>query len=103
MKKNIIYSLALFIAALLIFSSCKKVLDTQPFNKISEDVVWSSKANAETFIFSTYSAIMYDFASGPKTDPYTTNTLGFDDIYNGASSVFTGTLDRNSDFGLQRR
>jgi hypothetical protein len=100
MKKNIIYSLALFIAALLIFSSCKKVLDTQPFNKISEDVVWSSKANAETFIFSTYSAIMYDFASGPQTDPYTTNTIGFDDIYNGASSVFTGTLDRTSDFGF---
>jgi len=100
MKKNITLSLALFTSALLIFSSCKKVLDTQPFNIISQDVVWSNKANAETFIFSTYNAIMYDFASGPQTDPYTVNTLGFDGIYSGASSVFTGTLDRTSDYGF---
>ena len=98
--KKYIFNLFTLTVTVLIFSSCKKVLDTQPFNIISEDVVWQSRANAETFIFSTYNAIMYDFASGPQTDPYTTNTLGFDGIYGGASSVFTETTDRTSDFGF---
>ena len=80
-------------------SSCSKKFDTQPFDRISGDVVWSSKANAETFIFSTY-GLMYNYASGPGTDPYTLNTLGFDDIYNGAQSVFTGTFDKTADFGF---
>ncbi|MBB2147906.1 RagB/SusD family nutrient uptake outer membrane protein [Pedobacter gandavensis] len=96
MKINIKLMVSLAVAGAVFFSSCKKsVLDTEPFNKISEETVWNNKANAETFIFSTY-GIMYDYASGPQTDPYTLNTLGFDDIYNGAAPVFNERLDRNS-------
>jgi len=87
----------------LIFSStvfsCKDVLDTQPFDKIGEDVVWSNKANAETFIFSTYS-IMNSFNSGPATDAWTLNLISMDGTYNGAAGVFTERLDRNSDMGF---
>jgi hypothetical protein len=98
MKKNIWISG--MIASALLAGSCKKsVLDTQPYNKVGEEVIWSTKANAETFIFSTY-ALMQSFAGGASTDARTTNTLGFDDIYNGSQAVFTESLDRNSDLGF---
>lgn len=98
MKSKIIIMLASMLG--MSISCTRKVLDTQSFTKISEDVIWNSRANAETFIFSTYNAIMYDFASGPQTDPYTTNTLGFDAIYNDGEAVFTGRIDRHSDMGF---
>lgn len=85
---------------LLLFGACNKdVLDTEPYDKISEDVVWQNKANAETFIFSTYD-LMYDLAGGPSSDAYTTNLLGFDDIYNGAAGVFNGRVDVFNDYGF---
>lgn len=93
--KNICFALILSSTAF----SCKEVLDTQPFDKIGEDVVWSNKANAETFIFSTYS-IMNSFNSGPATDAWTMNLISMDGTYNGAASVFTERLDRNSDMGF---
>lgn len=96
MKINIKLMVSLAIAGSVFFGSCKKsILDTEPFNKISEETVWNNKANAETFIFSTYD-LMYNYAGGPQTDPYTLNTLGFDDIYDGAAAVFNERLDRNS-------
>jgi hypothetical protein len=101
MTKHKKINLIIFVTTIIIFISCtKEVLDTQPYNKISEDVIWNNKANAETFIYSTYNSIMYAFASGPQTDPYTTNTLGFDDIYNYSAPIFTGSVDRNTDKGF---
>lgn len=43
---------------------------------------------------------MNNFASGVGTDPRTTNTLGFDGIYGGASGVFNELTDRNTDMGF---
>jgi len=99
MKKYLKIFVTLLMVTALTNSSCKKVLDTKPFDKISESIIWSSRANAETFIYSTY-GLMYDYAGGPATDPRTTNTLGFDGIYGGSASVFTETTDRTSDFGF---
>lgn len=79
--------------------SCQDVLDTQPFDKIAEDVLWSNRANAETFIFSTYS-IMNAFNGGPSTDAWTLNLISMDATYNSAAGVFTERLDRNSDMGF---
>jgi hypothetical protein len=93
--KNIFFALMLSTAV----TGCKDVLDTQPFDKIGEDVVWSNKANAETFIFSTYS-IMNNFNSGPATDAWTMNLISMDGTYNGAAGVFNERLDRNSDMGF---
>lgn len=98
MKKNTITTFTI-LSLLAAAPACKKSLNTQPFDKISEDVIWSTKANAETFIFSTY-GIMNSFASGPGTDPRTTNTLGFDGIYGGADAIFTERTDRNTDQGF---
>ena len=109
MKKNIILTATVLIATVLVASSCKKVLNTKPFNIVSEDVVWANTANAETFIYSTYNSIMNDYAGGgaagdydegPSTDGRTVNTLGFDGIYGASSQVFTETTNQFSDYGF---
>lgn len=90
----------LLIAIITLFSvtSCSDVLNTEPYDRIGEDVVWSNKANAETFIYSTY-GIMNSYASGPRSDGYTQNLLSTDGTYNNYSPVFTETIDRYSDVG----
>lgn len=98
MKKNTLTAITI-LSLLAAAPGCKTDFDTKPYDKIGEDVIWRSKANAETFIFSTY-GIMNNFAGGPATDPRTTNTLGFDGIYGGASAVFNELTDRNTDMGF---
>ncbi len=88
----------IFCIIVLVLSSCKKVLETQPYNKISEDVVWSNKANAETFIFSTY-GIMGNYYFGTSSDGRTLNMLPTDGTHNTFSPIFTETIDRNSGVG----
>ncbi len=100
MKKNILI-IGVF-AGLLVLSSCKKVLDADPLSLISPEVVWSSKANAETFVFGTYDGIMGAYTCGLKgaEDTYTANIVG---AYGGASSalpVFTETLTNRDDYGF---
>lgn len=100
MKNNILFATGLIATALVIGSCKKSILDTQPYNKVSEDVIWSNKANAETFIFSTYSAVTGSFRGGAATDTRTTNTLAFDGTYNGAQAIFTESLNRTFDSGF---
>ena len=94
--KNAFY---LLIVGGFLISCNEDPLDTQPYDKISGDVIWENKANAETFIFSTYN-LMNAYQGGPSTDAYTNNLLPFDDIYNGASQVFNGRVDVYSDYGF---
>jgi len=100
MKRNILLIGIALLLTIIITNSCKNVLDTQPFDRVTEDVVWNSRANAETFVFSTYSDVMNNLKGGPASDPYTTNTLGFDGIYNYGSSVFTETITNSYDAGF---
>ncbi len=98
--KKIITIIGVF-TGLLVLGSCKKVLDAEPLSLISPDVVWSSKANAETFIYGTY-GIMNAYTCGLKgaEDTYTANIIG---AYGGASDalpVFTETLTNRSDYGF---
>lgn len=98
MKKINIYYLIFAVSVVLAATSCNKVLDTQPYDKISEDVVWSNKANAETFIYGTY-GIMNSFNFGPNSDGRTNNLLSMDGTYGNYSAIFTETTDRNSNIG----
>jgi len=101
MKKNIfiIWSFA----SLLVLSSCKKVLDADPLNLISPDVVWSSKANAETFVFATY-GIMNSYRNGLDLstlgDAYTSNTITSGGTGNNVFPIFSETLTNQSDYGF---
>lgn len=98
MKRNFVHYTIFTVGALLTLLSCQKALDTQPYDKISEDVVWSNKANAETFIYATY-GILTNFNFGPNSDGRTTNLLSMDGTYNGYGAIFTETTDRNSNIG----
>lgn len=88
------------LSGILALNSCKKGLDTQATDRISPDIIWSSKANAETFIFSTYGAIMPAFQSGPGADPYTTNIIAQGGIGSSANPVMGETLTNRSDYGF---
>jgi hypothetical protein len=101
MKRNI-GNIIICAAVLLSVGACtKKVLNTQPFDKVSEDVIWNNSANAWTFVYSTYASIIPAFQGGGQNSaPFTLNTIGFDGIYNAGARVFTGTLDRNTDMGF---
>lgn len=102
MKRIKILGIISCLAVLITTGSCTKdVLNTQPFDRVSGEVVWNNSANAWTFIYSTYSSIMGAYTGGGQnSDTYTLNTLGFDGIYNTGAGVFTGTMDRNSDMGF---
>ncbi|WP_051691849.1 RagB/SusD family nutrient uptake outer membrane protein [Pedobacter borealis] len=87
-------------ASMLALNSCKKVLETEPFDKISEDVVWSTKANAETFIFSTYS-IMGAYQGGQATDLRTANIMASGDgSWSNASPFVSESITRANDYGF---
>lgn len=69
--------LLILIISIGITTSCKKdVLDTQPFDKFSESVVWGSRANADAFVFSAYDDIVRGlYSSNIELDAYTTNSI----------------------------
>ena len=81
--------------------SCKKVLDVDPTDRISDEVIWTSKANAETFIYGTYgSGIMSPFTTGAGTDVWTSDILASDGTAGGAQPVFLETLTNRDDYGF---
>lgn len=97
--KKIISTIGI-LASVLVLNSCKKVLDAEPLDKVSEDVVWSTKANAETFIYGTYGSVMGAYQSGPGTDYYTTNILAQAGNAGAAGNVFLERINNTSDLGF---
>ncbi|MCY4780033.1 RagB/SusD family nutrient uptake outer membrane protein [Sphingobacterium sp. UT-1RO-CII-1] len=97
MKKLNIYILTL--GCLLLISSCKDVLNVQPYDRISEDIIWSTKANAETFIFGSY-GIMERYNTGPGQDVYTSNIQANDGTARSAFNVFREIVDNTYDAGF---
>jgi len=68
MKINrITTSVWLVIAAILGTVTSCNVMDTQPFESYSEDVVWGSKSTADAFVSGTMSAVMYSYVNGNQT------------------------------------
>lgn len=98
MMKNVnIYMLIL--SSLVLTASCKDILDVEPYDRISEEVIWNSKANAETFIFESY-GIMEHYNSGPGLDVYTSNIQANDGTASSAFSVFREIIDNTYDAGF---
>ena len=100
MKKLFIFTILLLAA-----SSCQKIFDTKPLDRISKDDVWGSVTNAQTFVYQTYADVMGNFAGGDLTnvmDAYTTNTLPFDGIYGGSAGIFNETISNTYDAGFDR-
>ncbi|MGM9478303.1 RagB/SusD family nutrient uptake outer membrane protein [Pedobacter sp. GSP4] len=99
MKKKIL--IMGIIAGMFMLNSCKKVLNAEPLDKVSEELVWSSKANAETFIYGTYS-IMNNLTIGtdPGADLRTSNILATDGTARSAFPVFSESVTNAADFGF---
>lgn len=97
MKKISKYIIAM--SSLVFATSCNDVLDVQPYDRISEDIIWSSKANAETFIYGTY-GIMERYNSGPGMDVYTSNIQANDGTARNAFQVYREIIDNTFDAGF---
>lgn len=79
--KKILYSLI----AAVSFAGCSGLLDTEPLDKYTENVVWNDPTLAQTFIYNTYVDVFSDFLCTPGIrntaqmgagmDAYTDNML----------------------------
>lgn len=82
--------------------SCNDVLDTQPYDRIPEDIVWNDANNATSFILATYATILDHYTGGGMaSDPYTANVVCIKGkIYDRAFPVFSETMNRTIDMGF---
>lgn len=72
-------------------TSCKDVMDVQPYDRNSEEIIWSSKVNSETFIYGTY-GIMERYNCGPGMAVYTSNIQANDGTGRNAFQVYEKLL-----------
>ena len=79
-----------------VLSSCKKVLEAEALDQVGEDVIWSTRANAETFIYGSY-GIMDVYRSGPGPDTRTSNIQSNDGTGRNASKVFSESFTNRDD------
>lgn len=91
------------------FSSCD-VMDTEPFETYSEDLVWGSKETVDAFVLGTYPDIIGEFAGGSTSwEALTPNGAECDQVGNYINTTATETgLSSYTDyefgrFDLQRR
>lgn len=70
---------------LLTFTSCKKYLDKKPDNLLTEEMIWTTRANAESYLYNIYSHV-YNIQG---TDGSDFATVGASD----ESSVSIGTVN----------
>lgn len=85
------------------FSSCD-VMDTEPFETYSEDLVWSSKEMADAFVLGTYPDIIGYFAgSSASWEALTPNGTECDQVGNYINTTATETgLSSSTDYGFGR-
>ena len=71
-KKGLVY-----LAGGLFFVSCD-VMDTEPFESYSEDLVWNSKSTADAFVLQTYNSTAALFAGTANVESWTPNAIHSD-------------------------
>ena len=92
------------LAGLSILSSCD-VMDTEPFETYSEDLVWSSKETVDAFVIETYpGTIANNFAGGCGSwESLTPNGAQCDQVGNSINTKATETgIDAYTDYGFGR-
>lgn len=63
------------LSGMMLLAGCD-VLDTAPYDKFSEDLVWESRANADAFVFGTYDAVVKAMCTDFGTeDAWTNNNI----------------------------
>jgi hypothetical protein len=71
-KKGLVY-----LTGGLFFVSCN-VMDTEPFESYSEDLVWNSKSTADAFVLQTYNSTAALFAGTANVESWTPNAIHSD-------------------------
>ena len=96
-KRYIVFYLVLVILAM---SSCKSdLLDSSPYgSKFEEDLVWSSRTNADAFVNKTYNDVLHEYAQYVQMEDWTTNGLQ----NTGNEGVPREDYTRETDFGFDR-
>lgn len=86
-----------------LLASCD-VMDTEPFETYSEDLVWSSKEMADAFVIKTYSDIVGNFAGGSASwEALTPHNAQIDQSGNYINTTATETgLSAYTDYGFGR-
>ena len=74
------------------------VMDTQPFEKFGEDVVWSTRANADAFMFNIYRTIVREqYTEFVNEEQYTNNS-----IHVNGTAMTREEITRESDYGFNQ-
>jgi len=98
MKKYIKILIISLTILVLIGLSCNKILDTQPYDTFTDDVVWSSRVNADAFVYGAYNTIVAGlYSSNIELDCYTNNSID-----NAGNAVTREQITRDDDFGFNK-
>jgi hypothetical protein len=99
MKRYIIILIVSFVISIILDLSCKKsILDTNPYDTFTDNVVWSSRANADAFVYGAYSSIVFGlYSSNIELDCYTTNSID-----NAGTAVTREAITTANDFGFNK-
>ena len=98
MKKQYKRLIILIISIGFAISCNNKVLDTVPFDKFSESVVWGSRASADAFVYSSYDNIVRGlYSSNIELDAWTTNSTD-----NRGNAVTRDEITRDYDAGFNQ-
>jgi hypothetical protein len=98
MKNYIKTSVLLTMMTIFLVSSCD-VMDTQPFESYSEDLVWNNKATADAFVFQTYANVIGGLYTEKVYEEYITPNMT--SYWNwGVNSFAREQIDRYFDSGF---
>lgn len=98
-------AIPLLAAVVALLAACDSALNTKPYDKFSEDMVWSSRANAEAFVYQTYADVMGLYTgNGAISIPeaWTANSASFDGINGNANPVYRELVTRDYDAGFNQ-
>ncbi|GAO43526.1 RagB/SusD family nutrient uptake outer membrane protein [Flavihumibacter petaseus] len=97
MKKKFINIFLIAVSLMLTGISCKKLDETQPYDKITEDEVWSSKDNAMKFVYNAYSNVVGLYTNMVGDEVWTNNIIASD------GNAFTrDQISRDEDYGFNK-
>lgn len=80
-----------------VLQGCNDFLDTKPSESYSEELVWSSRSTAESFILQTYNNVIPKYTDFKTEDCLTTNSVY---VYQGSPNAVRELVDRGWDFGF---
>lgn len=97
MKKNILIIITLALVMVTAGISCKKLDETKPYDKITDDEVWSNKDNAMKFVYNAYSNVVGMYTNMVGDEVWTNNIIASD------GNAFTREqITRDDDYGFNK-